>query len=57
MMAVLLLLLAPAMAKVTGLAGASLCCGSTCHRLHEESPRAWERQASLQHPQTLPRVQ
>lgn len=55
--AALLLLVQAALSKPTGLSGATLCCGNTCKKLHEESPRAWALRESLnQHAQTLPRV-
>ena len=55
--AALLLLAQPALSKPTGLSGAALCCGNTCKKLHEESPRAWALWESLnQHAQILPRV-
>eukprot|EP01043_Picozoa_sp_COSAG02_P006475 COSAG02_NODE_185_length_30442_cov_59.370168_2_plen_253_part_00 len=53
----LLLLLGRVSGRPTGLTGATLCCGTTCRRLHEESPRAWaHRDKKVKWTQTLPRV-
>jgi hypothetical protein len=36
LLAIVLLGGAPTQAKPTGLSAASICCGSSCHKLHEE---------------------